>query len=193
VILITCGGGFLGVNIARGLLDKGQEVLLLQRHSVRPPSFLSPFWGKQARYAMGNVLDLPLFLGLADKYGVDGIIHAAIDHDSLLNREGPMSEHLYQFVQVPVQGCINLMEVARLHHVRRVTLISSLVAYVGAPGEGSEWREDALLAPVTFSPIGNLNKAVEQICFLYSMIYSVSFVSLRVGWVLGRGALPTIP
>jgi nucleoside-diphosphate-sugar epimerase len=111
----------------------------------------------------------------------------------LLNREGPMSEHLYQFVQVPVQGCINLMEVARLHHVRRVTLISSLVAYVGAPGEGSEWREDALLAPVTFSPIGNLNKAVEQICFLYSMIYSVSFVSLRVGWVLGRGALPTIP
>ena len=134
MILITGGGGFLGVNIARALLDKGQEVLLLQRHPVRPPSFLASFWGKQAKCAIGNVLDLPFLLGLAKEYHVDSIIHAAFDNDSLLNREGPMSAHLYQFVQVPVQGCINLMEVARLHNIRRLTLDQFPVAYTGAPG-----------------------------------------------------------
>ncbi|MGD0657173.1 MAG: NAD(P)-dependent oxidoreductase [Syntrophorhabdales bacterium] len=188
MILITGGGGFLGVNIAHALLDKGQEVLLLQRHPIEPPPFLAPFWGKQARFATGNVLDLPFLLGLAKEYHVDSIIHGAFDNDSLLNREGPMTAHLYQFVQVPVQGCINLMEVARLYNIRRLTLISSLVAYTGAPGEGGQWREDALLPPVSFSPIGNLKKAVEQICFLYSSTYGLSFVSLRVGWAYGPGS-----
>jgi nucleoside-diphosphate-sugar epimerase len=193
MILITGGGGFLGVNIARALVDKGQKVLLLQRHPVIPPPFLAPFWGKQVRCATGDVLDLPFLLSLAKEFGVESIIHGAFDNDILLRRQGPLSEHLYQFVQIPVQGCVNLMEVARLHAMRRLTLISSLVAYVGVSGKDGEWKEDALLAPVTFSPIGNLKKAAEQICFLYSGICGLSFVTLRVGWVYGPGSSPSNP
>jgi nucleoside-diphosphate-sugar epimerase len=185
MILITGGGGFLGLNIAQYLVDKGQEVLLVQRHSVKPPSFLIPFWSKEIKQATGNILDLPFLLGLAKEYSIESIIHGAFDNTSLLNREGPIKEHLHQFVQVPVQGCINLLEIARLYALRRVTLISSVVAYMGAPGESGEWREETLLPSVSFSMIGNIKKAMEQICFLYSNIYEFSFVSLRVGYIYG--------
>jgi nucleoside-diphosphate-sugar epimerase len=190
MILITGGGGFLGVNIARALIDKGQEVLLLQRRAVEPPPFLAPFWGKQAKSVMGNVLDLPFLLGIAKGYHVDSIVHGAFDNDSLLNRIGPTNEHLHQLVQVPIEGCINLMEVARLYDMSRLTLISSITAYTGMPEGFDLLREDSLLPPVSFSPIGNLKKAVEQICLLYSSVYSLSFVSLRVGWVYGPGSSP---
>ncbi len=193
MILITGGGGFLGLNIARGIVDKGQEVLLVQRRPVEPPDFLVPFWGKEVKQVTGNILDLPFLLGLAKEYSIDSIIHGAFDTGHLANLEGPIKEHLHEFVQVPVQGAINLLEVARLFALRRLTLISSMVAYTEGPSTMGEWREDALLPPVSFSLIGNLKKAVEQICFLYSNIYEFSFVSLRVGWVYGPAGKPILP
>ena len=41
MILITGGGGFIGLNLARDLIDRGEEVLLVRRHSFETPSFLA--------------------------------------------------------------------------------------------------------------------------------------------------------
>ena len=41
MILITGGGGFIGCNTARELIDRGEDVLLVDKRSFEIPGFLS--------------------------------------------------------------------------------------------------------------------------------------------------------
>jgi nucleoside-diphosphate-sugar epimerase len=189
MILITGGGGFLGLNMARCLAEKGKKVLLLQRHEIQRPALLTPFWGKEVRQATGNILDLPSLLGLIKEHAVESVIHGAFDASMLVG--GPkagISKAVHQLVQVQIQGTTNVLEAARLFDFRRVTLISSVDVYRGSPRDCDEWREEAFLPPVSSSPVCNTKKASEQLCFLYAKAYDLSIASLRVGRVYGPEA-----
>jgi len=189
MILITGGGGFLGLNMARCMADRGKRVLLLQRHEIQPPSLLAPYWGNEVQQATGNILDLPFLLGLVKHYAIESIIHGAFDASMLLG--GPkagIKRGVHQLVQVQIQGCTNVLEAARLFDFRRVTFISSVDVYRGSPQDCGEWREDAFLPPVSYSPVCNTKKASEQLCFLYAKAYDLSIASLRVGRVYGPQA-----
>jgi nucleoside-diphosphate-sugar epimerase len=187
MILITGGGGFLGLNIARSLVNKGQEVLLVQRHAIQPHPILAPYWDKQVKQAAGNVLNWPFLFGLVKQYSIESIIHGAFDTGTVTRPE-TMKAGLHQLVQVEVEGSKNLLEIARNAGIRRMTFISSVDCYRGWPHECEVWQEDAYLPPVSFSPIGNCKRAVEQLGFLYSKTYGLSFVALRVGRVYGPAA-----
>jgi UDP-glucose 4-epimerase/UDP-glucuronate 4-epimerase len=187
MILITGGGGFLGLNIARHLLEKGQEVLLVQRHTIQPHPILTPYWDRRVKQAAGNVLDWPFLFGLVKQYPVESIIHGAFDTGTVTKPE-TMKNSLPQLVQVELEGSKNILEVARNAGLRRVTFISSVDCYRGWPHECEVWHEDAFLPPVSFSPISNCKRATEQIGFLYSKTYGISFVALRVGRVYGPAA-----
>ena len=77
VIMIAGGSGFLGYNVARCLADRGEEVLLVQRHPVQTPPLLESYWEREVRQAAGDITDLSVLLGLAKAYSVESIIHAA--------------------------------------------------------------------------------------------------------------------
>lgn len=187
MILITGGGGFLGLNIARSLVDRGQEVLLVQRRAIQPHPILAPYWDKRVKQATGNVLDWPFLFGVVKEYSVESIIHGAFDTGTVTKPE-TMKAGLHQVVQVELEGSKNILEVARNAGLRRVTFISSVDCYRGWPRECEVWHEDAYLPPVSFSPIGNCKRATEQMGFLYSKTYGLSFVALRVGRVYGPAA-----
>ncbi len=187
MILITGGGGFLGLNVARSLADKGLEVLLVQRHSIEPPPILGQYWGAQVRQEKGNVLDLPFLLSVVKEYRVESIIHGAFDTGGIGTAHA-LRSGLHQVIQVELEGSINVLEVARNAALHRVTLISSVDCYRGFPSECAEWHEDAFLPPVSYSPIATSKRASEQIGFLYSKTYGFDFVALRVGRVYGPGA-----
>jgi UDP-glucose 4-epimerase len=187
MILITGGGGFLGLNIARHLVEKGHEVLLVQRHTIQPHPILTPYWDRRVKQAAGNVLDWPFIFGLVKQYSVESIIHGAFDTGTVTKPE-TMKTGLHQLVQVELEGSKNILEIARNAGLRRVTFISSVDCYRGWPHECEVWHEDAYLPPVSFSPIGNCKRATEQIGFLYSKTYGLSFVALRVGRVYGPAA-----
>lgn len=187
MILITGGGGFLGLNIARSLVEKGEEVLLVQRHAIQPHPILAPYWDKQVKQAAGNVLDWSFLFGLIKEYSVESIVHGAFDTGAGTKAETTKGA-LHQVVQVELEGSQNILEVARNSGLRRVTFISSVDCYRGWPRECEVWHEDAYLPPVSFSPIGNLKRSVEQVGFLYSKTYGLSFVALRVGRVYGPAA-----
>jgi UDP-glucose 4-epimerase len=192
MILITGGGGFIGVNAARCLVEKGEEVMLLQRRSRGVPPLLEPYWGKQVREASGSILELPFLFGLLKAFPIDSIVHAAFDSTGVDARAGGMSPSsertLYDVVQIGVNGTINMLELGRLFGLRRITFISSVDTYRGWPEDCPAWREGAPLPPVSFSPIGNNKKAGEQLCFLYAKAYGLSVISLRVGRVYGPEA-----
>jgi nucleoside-diphosphate-sugar epimerase len=187
MILITGGGGFLGLNIARSLVQRGKEVLLVQRHAIQPHPILAPYWDRQVKQAAGSVLDWPFLFGLVKQYSVESIIHGAFDTGTVTKPE-TMKTGLHQLVQVELEGSKNILEVARNAGLRRVTFISSVDCYRGWPHECEVWHEDAYLPPVSFSPISNCKRATEQIGFLYSKTYEFSFVALRVGRVYGPAA-----
>ncbi len=187
MILITGGGGFLGVNIARSLVNRGQNVLLVQRHTIQPHPILAPYWNNKIEQAAGNVLDWPFLSGLVKQYPIESIIHGAFDTAAIAQPE-ILKQRLHQVVQVEVEGFKNLLEITRIAGLRRVTFISSVDCYRGWPAECEVWQEDAGLPPVSFSPIGNCKRAAEQLGFLYSKTYEFSFAALRVGRVYGPGA-----
>jgi nucleoside-diphosphate-sugar epimerase len=166
MILIAGGSGFYGINTARCLADREQEVLLVQRHAIQPPPLLAKYWGKQVRQAVGSILDLSFLISLIKRYSVDSIIHAAHQSSGLRTRRPDEGEELHQLLEVQVVGFINCLEAARLMDLRRVTFTSSVDLYRGLPRQCDVWHEDAYLPPLSFSEIGNSKRAMEQIGFL---------------------------
>jgi nucleoside-diphosphate-sugar epimerase len=187
MIMITGGGGFLGLNIARSFVRKGESVLLVQRHAVPPHPLLEPYWEKQVKQAAGNVLDWPFLIGLVKQYSIESIVHGAFDTAAVTEQQN-LKSGLQQLVLVELEGSRNLLEITRIAGLRRLSFISSVDCYRGWPDECESWHEDAYLPPVSFSPIGNCKRSVEQLGFLYAKICDISFVSLRVGRVYGPGA-----
>jgi nucleoside-diphosphate-sugar epimerase len=187
MIMITGGGGFLGLNIARSFAQKGKSVLLVQRHAVPPHPLLEPYWEKQVKQAAGNVLDWPFLFGLVKQYSIESIVHGAFDTTAIAEPQN-LKAGIQQLVQVELEGSRNLLEITRIAGLRRLSFISSVDCYRGWPEECDAWHEDAYLPPVSFSPIGNCKRSVEQLGFLYAKICDISFVSLRVGRVYGPGA-----
>ena len=183
MIAIAGGSGFFGLNTARCLAEKGKEVLLIQRHGIKPPSFLAPYWGKQVRQAVGSILDLSFLIELVKTYTIDSIIHAA--HMTHGERPDPRTrksgESLHQLLEVQISGLMNCLEAARLADLRRVTFTSSVDLYRGLPDQCEVWHEDAFLPPLSFSEIGNSKRVMEQISFLYNAYYGLSVASLRIG------------
>ncbi len=180
MILVGGGSGFFGFNAARCLADRGEEVLLVQRHLIEAPPLLASYWGKQVQQAVGDLLDLPCILGLVKHFRVESIIHAAHMTSGVRHEYGYQPD-LHQTTQVQIEGLMNCLETARIMDLRRVTFVSSVDLYRGWPKQCDVWHEDAYLPPVCFSDIGNKKRAGEQICFLYATRYGLSVASARIG------------
>ena len=185
----------MGLNTARCLVDKGEEVLLVQRHSMEPPSFLVPFWGKQVRQSLGDILDITFILGLVKDYKIDSIIHCAheIPGSAPIGlHTGPvLSKPLHQMLNTQITGMMNCLEAARLTGLRRVTIASSIAVYrYGSKPSPKIYREDDDLPGVSYNEVGNIKKAMEQIGLIYASAYGISFASLRIGGNYGPACRP---
>jgi nucleoside-diphosphate-sugar epimerase len=196
MILISGGSGFYGINTARCLAERGEEVLLVQRHKMAPHPILVKYWDKQVKQALGNILDLSFLLGLVKTYKVDSIIHAAHSTSGVRPPQGreqvdpTAAEPLHQLLSVQIIGAINCFEAAHLMDLRRVTVVSSVDLYRGLPQQCDVFNEDIYLPPIAFSEIGNCKRAVDEIGFLYVKTYGLSFASLRLGSNFGPACYP---
>lgn len=177
MILITGGGGFIGLNLARDLVDRGQRVLLVRRRAFEVPSFLASYVGKQVTVAQGDVGEPAVLYDLIKNYGVESIIHAAV-----LNKGGGT---LYQAAKANLQGTADVLEAARIFGLRRVTFVSSVAVYLLYREMPEMLSEDNDL-PVT-SPdwIAGFKKAGEQICQLYAGEFGLSIPMVRPSQVWG--------
>jgi UDP-glucose 4-epimerase len=177
MILITGGGGFYGRNIARYLVDRGKEVLLLQRSPFEVPSFLAPYWEKQVKGIRGDVQSLPFLMGLVREYHVESIIHLAG-----ASRAGKLPVH--EIIQVNLIGVINILETARIFGLRRVTFASSNTVYQGKKDPPKGLYHEDLDLPVISGRGGFIpytKKAAEQMCMLYAQEYHLSVCVVRGG------------
>lgn len=172
-ILVTGANGFLGQEVVRQLLARGDEVVGYDR------SLVCAIQHDAYRYVQGDLADLSSLLESCRGRPVDAVIHTAAISHPVDSRRIPL-----QTVLTNAVGTTHVFECARLSGIPRVVNLSSECAY-GPNQELAVIDERAPLDPTT--PYGCTKVFTEKLGQVYSDLYQVSVVSLRPGWIYGPG------
>lgn len=181
-ILVT-GAGFVGCQIARQLVDRGESVVLLdiEPSLERVATILDP---ARVRIVRGDILDLDGLERLVAEHGITRIAHTA----AVLGRRA--GENPPRTALVNLVGSANVLELARRVHLKRVVLSGSntVVRPAVEVFQGAAIPEDLALrvmsqASISFYAATKL--AMEHFVHLYARNYGVDGVVVRYGRVLG--------
>jgi UDP-glucose 4-epimerase len=176
--LVTGGAGFIGHHLVRGLLDRGDEVAVIDDFSTGQRSRLDPF-GDRIAVVDGNILD-PSALNVAVA-GCEVIFHEAAIPSVARSLIAPKATN-----EANTTGTIEVMLAAARHGVRRVILAGSSSVY-GVP-EHLPCRESQRAAPS--SPYGASKLAAEHYLNTLGPLHGVETVVLRYFNVFGPGQDP---
>ena len=176
--LVTGGGGFIGSNVVRALLERGDDVRVLDNFST----------GSRRNLAG---LDVEVVEGELRSYER---VHNAVRGTEIVFHLGALGS-VPRSVQDPltssavnVEGTLNVQLAARDEGVRRVVFASSSSIY----GNQSELPLREAMAPDPISPYGVAKLAAERYCVSFSRVYdSFETVVLRYFNVFGPRQDPT--
>lgn len=171
--LITGGAGFIGSNLARFILDKGHDVVVLDNFAT----------GK--RENLEEILDKITFIegDIRNREIVDQAVEGctAIFHEGALGSVPRSVENPVQSHDVNVNGTINVLESARAKGVNRIVFAASSSAYGDQPT--SPKIESMPVLPI--SPYAASKAACEGYLQAYAAAYGMETVSLRYFNVFG--------
>jgi nucleoside-diphosphate-sugar epimerase len=178
--LVTGGGGFIGSNLVRALLARGDDVRVLDNFST----------GSRRNLA-GLERDVEIVEGELRSYER---VHNAVRGTEVVFHLGALGS-VPRSVQDPltssavnVEGTLNVQLAARDEGVRRVVFASSSSVYGNQP----ELPLQESMAPDPISPYGVAKLAAERYCVSFSRVYhSFETVVLRYFNVFGPRQDPT--
>ena len=164
-VLVTGGAGFIGSNLVRALLERGDEVRVLD-------NFSTGFRGNL------DGLDIEIVEGELRSYervhnavrGVDLVFHLGALGSVPRSVQDPLTSSA-----VNIEGTLNVLLAARDEGVKRVVYSSSSSVY----GTRRELPVTEDLAPDPISPYGVAKLAAERYCVAFSRVYD-SFESVVV-------------
>jgi UDP-glucose 4-epimerase len=177
-VLVTGGAGFIGSNLARALLERGDRVRVLDNFST----------GNRTNLAG---LDVEVVEGELRSYER---VHNAVRGTEVVFHLGALGS-VPRSVQDPltsgavnVEGTLNVLLAARDEGIRRVVYASSSSIY----GNQRELPLHESMAPDPISPYGVAKLAAERYCVSFSRVYhSFETVVLRYFNVFGPRQDPT--
>jgi UDP-N-acetylglucosamine/UDP-N-acetyl-alpha-D-glucosaminouronate 4-epimerase len=176
--LVTGGAGFIGSNLVRGLLERGDDVRVLDNFST----------GNRANL---DGLDVEIVEGELRSYER---VHNAVRGVELVYHLGALGS-VPRSVQDPltssavnVEGTLNVLLAARDEGVRRVVFSSSSSIY----GSATELPCSEAAPPDPISPYGVAKLAAERYCVSFSRVYhGFETVVLRYFNVFGPRQSPS--
>jgi len=176
--LVTGGGGFIGSNVVRALVERGDDVRVVDNFST----------GSRRNLAG---LDVEVVEGELRSYER---VHNAVRGTEIVFHLGALGS-VPRSVQDPltssavnVEGTLNVQLAARDEGVRRVVFASSSSIY----GNQAELPLREAMAPDPISPYGVAKLAAERYCVSFSRVYdSFESVVLRYFNVFGPRQDPT--
>ncbi|MHB1868778.1 MAG: dTDP-glucose 4,6-dehydratase [Nitrososphaerales archaeon] len=125
-LLVTGGLGFIGSNFAKYYLEQypNDSIVNLdkQTYAASPLAFSELKRFVNYRFIVGDICDKELVLKLTEN--VDAIVHFAAETHVDRSIENP-----FPFLETNVLGTLNLLEAARLNHVKRFHHISTDEVY----------------------------------------------------------------
>jgi len=172
-VLVTGGAGFIGSNLVRALLERGDEVRVLDNFSTGLRDNLADLED-----------DIAVVEGELRSYervhnavrGVEVVFHQGALPSVPRSVQDPLTTNA-----VNVEGTLNVLLAARDEGVRRVVFASSSSVY--GDTASLPQREDAPPNPI--APYGVAKLAAERYCATFSRVYAIETVALRYFNVFG--------
>jgi UDP-glucose 4-epimerase len=170
-VLVTGGGGFIGSNLVRALLERGDDVRILDNFAT----------GNRANLAG---LDVEVVEGELRSYervhnavrGVETVYHLGALGSVPRSVQDPLTSSA-----VNIEGTLNVLLAARDEGIRRVVFSSSSSIY----GVSNELPLKESMPPDPISPYGVAKLAAERYCISFSRVYDLEAVVLRYFNVFG--------
>ncbi len=172
-VLVTGGAGFIGSNLVRSLLARGDAVRVLDDFSTGKRENLAGLEG-ELEIIEGDIRNEATCSEACR--GVEAIFHQAAIGSVPRSIEDPLTTH-----RVNVDGTLNLLIAAREARVKRFVYASSSSVYGDAP----EKAKDESLRPRPLSPYAVSKLAGELYTLVFSRLYGVEGVALRYFNVFG--------
>ena len=171
--LVTGGAGFIGSHIASALVERGDQVVVLDNLSTGKRENLAHL-GERTRFVEGDLLDREIVAATLRE--VDVVYHQAALASVPRSVADPLATH-----EACVTGTLNILDLARRSGVRRVVYAASSSAYGDQPF--SSKRESDLPQPL--SPYAAAKLAGEYYCRAFTASYGLETVGIRYFNVFG--------
>lgn len=165
-VIVTGGAGLVGNAVARALVERGTEVVAIDRAA-------GLINGRTVvQCDLNDIHQLHAVTGRE----LEAIVHCGAFSGPMVARDNP-----FAMVQVNIVGTANVLELARIYKAKRFVLCSSTSAY-GHTRSGPV-PEESVMDPESL--YGASKVASEQMVSAYAKQYGVDGVSLRLSWVYG--------
>lgn len=185
--LVTGGAGFIGSNMVRFLLDKGQKVRVLDNFQTGKRENLTEIAGgstgspsNRIELIEGDIRNMDTVRRAVA--GAEVVYHLAALGSVPRSVEDPATSH-----DVNVNGTFNMLLAARDAKVRRFIFASSSSVY----GRSKVLPQHEGLPLVPISPYGATKVAGETYCRTFYETYGLQTISLRYYNVFGPRQDPT--
>jgi UDP-glucose 4-epimerase len=175
--LVTGGAGFIGSNLVDALVERGDEVAVLDDVSTGRRENLELASANGAELVDGDVRDAEAVDALCERLRPDAIFHLAAQIDVRKSVADPAFD-----ARVNVEGTINVLRAAQAYGVPRVVNTSSGGAIYGE-ARTIPAPEDHPVAPE--APYGLSKFCAESYCEMFGRLHGLSTISLRYGNVYG--------
>ncbi len=177
--LVTGGAGFIGSNIVKALLNRGDTVRVLDNFSTgkwenlhfvgMPPNLIN-----HLETIQGDITDLALCRQATD--GMEYVLHQAAIPSVPRSIAQPLESN-----RANVDGTLHLLIAARDTGVKRLIFASSSAVYGDAPG----FPRKETISPHPFSPYAAQKLTAEHYLRIFYELYGLETVSLRYFNVFG--------
>ena len=171
--LVTGGAGFIGSHLAEALVNRGEEVVVLDNLSTGKPENMATFRDR-ITFVEGSVTDLRTVQRCCD--GVEVVYHQAALASVPRSVADPVASN-----EANVTGTLNVLWAAKEAGVRRVVYAASSSVY----GDTEELPKHEGMVPRPLSPYAVSKHVGELYCTVFDRLYGLSTIGLRYFNVFG--------
>jgi UDP-glucose 4-epimerase len=175
--LVTGGAGFIGSNLVDALVERGDDVTVVDDISTGRRENLAGALERGAELIEADIRDAPFIRDLVAHARPEVVFHLAAQIDVRHSVADPAAD-----ARINVEGTINVLAASHEAGVRRFVNTSTGGAIYGE-GQILPAPEDHPVAPL--APYGNSKFCAENYCSLFRRLHGLSTVSLRYGNVYG--------
>jgi UDP-glucuronate 4-epimerase len=187
-VLITGGAGFVGSNLAKKLMGRGDKVVVIDNFNnyydpqLKKDRIKIYLKGYKFKLYKGDIRDQRLLEKIFKTEKIDKVMHLAAlagVRSSLLDPAA--------YEDVNIKGTLNLLEMARKYKIKNFVYASSSSVY-GNNKKQPFSESDNVDTPI--SPYAATKKATELLAHVYSHIYGLNTTGLRFFTVYGPWGRP---
>src|SRR5829696_5596175 len=175
--IVTGGAGFIGSNLVDALIERGDEVTVVDNLATGKRENLAGALERGAELVEESITDAAAMVKLAERVKPEAVFHFGAQIDVRKSAADPAWD-----ASVNVVGTINMLEAAEIAGVRRFVNSSTGGAIYG---EAQEIPAPETHPAVPEAPYGLSKWCAEQYCEFHRRFHGVPAVSLRYGNVYG--------